>query len=281
MLGTQVNATKWADVCVPAPESAIVAGEFVALLSTVTVPDELPVDTGANVASSVADCPGARIKPVETPLSEKCAPEMLTFDNVTFEFPAIVRVTLRALLFPTSTFPKLKLEAFVVRNAVAAIPVPLTETVLGEPDMSVITDTFPDTAPGAFGEKMTLNVPRFPAAIFKGRGIPVIVTPAAAVLTCVTVRIDPPIFDMVTDCEAVSPRATEPKLTDAGAIEIAAAPGVLGGLEAGLDAPVRPMQPVLTRSAENRRARAATGIAFLPVEFVCGARFAAPTHHSF
>jgi len=199
VLGSQVKSTKWADVCVPVPESAIVAGEFVALLSTITLPDELPVDTGENMASSVADCPGARIKPVETPLSEKCAPEMLTFDIVTLEFPAFVSVRLRALLFPTATFPKLRLEALVVRRAVAAIPVPLTETVLGEPEMSVITETLPDTAPGALGEKMTLNVPCFPAEIVNGRVMPVILTPAAAVLICVTVRSDPPLFDMVTD----------------------------------------------------------------------------------
>ena len=183
----------------PAPESAIVAGEFVALLSTVTLPEELPADTGEKAASSVADCPGARIKPAETPLSEKCAPETLTFDNVTLEFPAFVRVTLKALLFPTATFPKLRPEALVVRSAVAAIPVPLTETVLGELERSVITETWPDKAPGAFGEKMTLNAACFPAAIVKGRGIPVIVTPAALLLACVTVRFDPPVFDMVTD----------------------------------------------------------------------------------
>lgn len=183
----------------PAPERAIVAGEFVALLATVTLPEELPVEAGENVASSVADCPGARIKPAETPLSEKLAPETLTFDNVTLEFPAFVRVTLKALLFPTVTFPKLKTEALVVRNAVAAIPVPFTETVPGELETSVITETWPETAPGAFGEKMTLNAACFPAAIVNGSDIPVIETPAAALLACVTVRFDPPLFDMVTD----------------------------------------------------------------------------------
>jgi hypothetical protein len=60
-----------------------------------------------------------------------------------------------------------------------------------------------------------------------------------------------------------------------------AAPGVVGWLDAGLDALVRPMQPVFVRRAENKRARAATGTAFLPMEFVCGAHFSAPTNHSF
>jgi hypothetical protein len=57
-------------VAAPSPDSEIVAGELVALLATVTVPGKLPEATGENVASSVADCPGDRIKPAETPLTE-------------------------------------------------------------------------------------------------------------------------------------------------------------------------------------------------------------------
>ena len=108
-----------------------------------------------------------------------------------------------------------------------------------------------------------------------------IVTPAAAVLACVTVRFDPPPFDIVTDWEAVSPIETEPKLTDAGATDIVAAPGVLCWLDGGLEALVRPMQPELETIAENRRARAERGITFLPVEFACVARLPARPNHSF
>jgi hypothetical protein len=72
VLGVQVSATEWETVCeaVPSPEREIVAGEFVALLATVTLPGKLPGAAGVNVASKVADCPGARIKPAETPLAE-------------------------------------------------------------------------------------------------------------------------------------------------------------------------------------------------------------------
>ena len=118
---------------------------------------------------------------------------------MTLEFPAFVRVTLKALLFPTATFPKFKLEALVVRSAVAAIPVPLKETVLGELERSLMTEILPDKAPAVFGEKTTSNVDCFPAPIIRGSEIPLIVTPAAVVLACVTVRFEPPLFDMVTD----------------------------------------------------------------------------------
>jgi hypothetical protein len=70
VLGIHVSATEWETVWVPSPEREIVAGEFVALLATVTLPDELPAARGENVASNVADCPGARINPAETPLTE-------------------------------------------------------------------------------------------------------------------------------------------------------------------------------------------------------------------
>ena len=199
MLGVQDKATEWETACGPFPDSEIVRGEFVALLTTVTLPGKLPKDLGENVVSNVADCPGARIKPAETPLTEKNAPGTSTFDTVTLEFPAFVRVTLNVLLFPTETFPKFKLDVLVVRNAVAAIPIPLKDTALGELEMSLMTETLPDKIPAAFGEKTTLNVDCFPAPITKGSEMPVMATPAAVVLACVTVRFDPPPFDIVTD----------------------------------------------------------------------------------
>jgi hypothetical protein len=118
---------------------------------------------------------------------------------VTSEFPAFVKLTLKTLLFPTATFPKLKLVVLAVRSAVAAIPVPPKETVLGELERLLVTETLPDSAPAFFGEKTTLNVDCLPAAIVRGSEMPVIVTPAAVVLAFVTVRPDPPLFDIVTD----------------------------------------------------------------------------------
>ena len=48
----------------------MVAGEFLALLTTDTLPDNLPTAEGLKIASMVADCPGAKIKPSATPLVE-------------------------------------------------------------------------------------------------------------------------------------------------------------------------------------------------------------------
>ena len=108
-------------------------------------------------------------------------------------------MTLNVLLFPTPTFPKLRLEALVVRTAVAAIPIPLKETRLGELERSLITVISPDKAPAAFGEKTMSNVDCFPARMTMGSEIPVIFTPAAVVLACITVRFDAPPLDIATD----------------------------------------------------------------------------------
>jgi hypothetical protein len=88
-----------------------VAGELVALLATVTVP-LTPIDVaGVKVTLIVAVCPSVRICPVETPLAENPAPEMLTLETVTLEFPALVNVTPKVLLLPILTLEKLRLVA--------------------------------------------------------------------------------------------------------------------------------------------------------------------------
>jgi hypothetical protein len=53
--------------CTPEPLSEILAGEFVALLDTVTRPVALPDPEGVNVTFRVADCPGFSVNPDETP----------------------------------------------------------------------------------------------------------------------------------------------------------------------------------------------------------------------
>ena len=70
VLGFQLSTTACETNCVPTPEREIVAGELEALLPTVTLPVKFPADTGVNVSFRVADCPGDRIKPAETPLPE-------------------------------------------------------------------------------------------------------------------------------------------------------------------------------------------------------------------
>ncbi len=77
------------------------------------------------------------------------------------------------------------------------------------------------------------------------------------------------------------PTATVPKLIDAGATEIAAAPevGALCEPDAGLGAVVNPVQPEMERIAKSKRSRAAAEIAFKSTKRACGVFFSAPSNN--
>ena len=162
--------------------------------------------------------------PAETPLAVNPALELATLEIVTLEFPALVKETVWTPLAPIDTLPKFKLGVPLSSSDVAAMPVPLTDTLVGEFAASLVMDTAPETAAADFGENITLSVDWLPAPITTGNDIPVIVNPVADALACVTVKLDPPVLDMVTDWETVPFTATDPKLIDGGDTEIAAAP---------------------------------------------------------
>src|SRR5258708_24982362 len=107
----------------PLPDNETDVGEFVALLMAAALPVTLPVAAGAKVTFKVAVCAGVRIVPVDTPLALKPAPEMLTFEIATLELPEFVSVTVRRLLLPVFTFPKLKLVGLALSKKVAAFTV--------------------------------------------------------------------------------------------------------------------------------------------------------------
>jgi hypothetical protein len=123
VLAVQLSVTECATGWTPVPDREIAARELVALLVTVTVPGRLPAAAGVKVTFSVATCPGVTICPVLTPLAAYPAPEMLTPETVTFEFPALVKVTLRMLLLPRLTFAKFKLVVLALSMDVAAFTV--------------------------------------------------------------------------------------------------------------------------------------------------------------
>jgi hypothetical protein len=93
VLGDQVKVTEWLTAATPVPDNVMASGELVALLATETLPDALPAADGENVAVKVAVCPGVRISPEETPETLNPAPEIVTLEIVTVEFPAFVSVT--------------------------------------------------------------------------------------------------------------------------------------------------------------------------------------------
>lgn len=259
VLAVQAKSIAWeAAVADPLPDAEIVAGEFVALLVTVTVPEKLPDATGRKVSSRVADCPGARISPAEMPLAEYPAPETPTLEIVTLEFPELVSVTPSMLLFPIATAPKFRCEVDIVNNALDAIPVPLTVTMSGDAEASLTMETPPESAPADFGANTTSREARLPGAIVSGNETPVTETPGAVALALLMVMLVEPSFVIVTDCDAVDPSGTEPNLIAVGATDIEAAPLTLCWLlDGAFGAPVTPMQPETDTSEQIKRMSAA------------------------
>jgi hypothetical protein len=118
----------------------IVAGEFVALLVTTTLPVTLPEPVGAKVTSRVTAFPAARMSPLDMPLTLKPGPEMLSFEIVMFALLELVSVTLLLLLAPTFIDPKLKVEGLTVNWLATALTVRVAGLLVMLPD-AFITST--------------------------------------------------------------------------------------------------------------------------------------------
>ncbi len=121
-------------VCVlPVPLREIVAGEFVALLATVTLPVTLPEPVGAKVTFKVAPFPAARMSPLDKPLALKPGPEMLSPEMVMLALLELVSVTLLLLLAPTFIAPKLKVEGVTVNWLATALTVRVAGLLVAVP----------------------------------------------------------------------------------------------------------------------------------------------------
>ena len=91
----------------PVPLSAMVEGELAALLTTVTLPERVPAEAGANLTPKDVDCPAARVRGKVTPLVLKPVPVALICETDTLEFPVLEIVTFFVAPVPATRLPKL------------------------------------------------------------------------------------------------------------------------------------------------------------------------------
>ena len=73
---------------------------------------------------------------------------------------------------PVVTLPKLRLVGLMPRVRMAAIPVPLRATEVGEVGALLTIEMLPDTVPTEVGRKVTVIVVCCPAFTFKGNENP-------------------------------------------------------------------------------------------------------------
>lgn len=117
--------------CTPVPLNAIVAGEFVAVLTTLRLPAALPAVAGAKPTVSVKLCPAARVTAPVKPLTLNPAPLTAACEMVTLPVPLFVSVIVCVALLPTSALPKLRLlvlaeSRYVCAGGAGDTPVPVT-----------------------------------------------------------------------------------------------------------------------------------------------------------
>jgi len=114
------------------PDRAIVAGEFVALMPTVTLPKTEPVAAGVNVTFKIALWPEFKIVPAEMPLAPKPGPEMLVLEIVMLDLVEFVKVSPRVVLLPTITLPKFKMDELSISGCVPCV----AETMPVHPELT-------------------------------------------------------------------------------------------------------------------------------------------------
>jgi len=84
-----------------------VTGEFVALLTTLMMPVNVPEVAGAKVTVNVVLWPAVKVSGVVSPAILNPESEALTCEIFTFELPVLASVTPCVVLAPTLTLPKL------------------------------------------------------------------------------------------------------------------------------------------------------------------------------
>jgi hypothetical protein len=151
VLAVHDRLTLWVTVTTPLPERVIVAGEPVALLVIVTLPLTLPVAVGLNITLKVNFCNGVSVTGTLTPLSVYPVPAAPIAEICTFELPVLVIVTGCVEDVPFVTFPKLTAFVLSVRISVAATPVPVSATTVGDVAALLTNVILPLADPAAAG----------------------------------------------------------------------------------------------------------------------------------
>jgi hypothetical protein len=221
------------EVCDTAlPASVITCGEPGALSVKVMLPVAAPAVVGVNVTLNVSDWPPLIVFGSESPLIPNSLPESVARLIVTFELPVFVSVTVCVLLWFTCTFEKVKVEGEIERPACVAVPV--SETIKGEFEASLMIVSAPEAAPAAVGANCTVSVLLWPTASATDGLPPVTLKPEPVTVACETFTVAVPVFVIVTFCVALPPTATLPNVTLVEPAERTPLPGLEGAVLAEL-----------------------------------------------
>ena len=127
------------------------------MLVTDTLPVALPATVGAKFTLNVALCPAVKLSGVVSPLALKPLPETVRCEMLTLALPMFVSVTGWLLLLSTFTLAKFRLPGLALSFSVAAVPLPLSGTEVGDVGALLATAKLPVALFVEVGVKLTVN----------------------------------------------------------------------------------------------------------------------------
>jgi hypothetical protein len=136
-------------------------------------------------------------------------------DIDTLELPVLVTVIVCAADdVPVVTLPKLKLVGLMPRVSVAAMPVPLRLTEVGELAALLTIERVPDAVPTDAGRKVTVTVACWPAFTLRGKEKPLTLKAEPDALIWLMFRVAVPLLVITSTWDKLVPTTELPKLIE-------------------------------------------------------------------
>jgi hypothetical protein len=202
----------------PVPERETLAGELPALLVIEAAPLALPFDVGKNPMLSEVLVPALTVNGVATLLLNP-GPVTVTDETEASAAPVFESVTVRELLVPTFTLPNASNAGDAFRIATGVVtPVPVNETVFGDPLRLLAIVAAPVALPAVVGLKTTLAVELVPGAMVSGNVIPLMLKAEPVIVIEDTTTSAVPVFVTMIAFVLVVPTVALPKDSELGEI---------------------------------------------------------------
>jgi hypothetical protein len=216
VLALQVRLTLCATVVTPVPERETLAGELPALLVIEAAPLALPFAAGENPTAKEVVAPALTVKGVATLLLNP-GPVTATDETEASAAPVFESVTVRELLVPTFTLPNESNAGDAFRIATGVVtPVPVNESVFGDPLRLLAIAAEPVALPVVVGLKTTLAVKLVPGVMLSGNVIPPMLKAEPVIVIEDTTTLSVPVFVTITAFVLVVPTVALPKESELG-----------------------------------------------------------------
>jgi hypothetical protein len=215
----------------PVPARTTAAGEFPAVLVTVSVPVAVSDAVGVNATFTVRLWSAFNVTGRATPVDANGPETVMALTVIEPELLLFVTITVWAVLVaPAATLPKFKLVGATVITGGPGeeeAPVPTRATVVGEFPAVLVIVSVPVAAPDAVGVNVTFSVRPWPAFNATGRVTPLDANGPETVMALTVVEPELLLFVTITAWAVlVAPTVTLPRYKLVGSTaSVSGAPG--------------------------------------------------------